>query len=552
MQPPEQPVPLRLLVVDDDELDRRAVRRHLLQAGVRLTADEVETADEVLDRISSRAYDCILLDYYLPGVDGLALLRQINDVVPGLPVVIFTGRGDEDVAVELMKAGAADYLPKASLSPERLASSLRYAMDLTRSARRTLCLQAVAAALAGALTPEDVAEVVTRQALAAVGAVAGAVFVLDETTQLIEARYAVGYAGESRDAYSRMALSAHMPVASALRSGEPVYYETREAVLGVFPHLRNYLEADDHGALAILPLRLEGRAVGGLRLSFRGQRVFDAPEQAFMMALAQQGAQALERARLYAAERAARAEAEAAIQARDELMGLISHDLRNPLTVVRGHLQLLRRRAGRVASMASEDLVPTLENIEASVRSLAAQIDELQDATHLQVGRPLELNLQVTDLVEVARSAAARYQGLSDKHRLHFETLVPSLDGSWDAGRLERVLGNLLSNAIKYSPMGGDVTVELSGDETWAEIAVEDHGLGIPAQDLPHIFERFRRAGNVIGRISGSGLGLAGARDIVQQHGGTIQVQSTEGEGSRFVIRLPRATEDGPPLQHAP
>jgi signal transduction histidine kinase/CheY-like chemotaxis protein len=535
---------LRLLVIDDDAVDRQAVRRFLRDSSIRLTIDEATSAAEGLGRIGSGRYDCLLLDYHLPGVDGTELLREIRTTTPALPVVMMTGQGDEEIAVELMKAGAADYLPKASLSADRLASSLRHVLELSRAAWRTVCLQTLTAALAGALTPEDVAEVITRQALAAVGAVAGAVLLLDETTEMIEALYVVGYGGPSREAYSRMAFSDNMPVAVALRRGEPLYYESREDVLAAFPHLRTYLEADDHGALAVLPLRLEGRIVGGLRLSFRGPRTFDPSDRAFMIALAQQGAQALERARLYAAEHAARAEAEAAIRARDDLMGLISHDLRNPLTVVQGRLQLLRRRAGRAASLDSTEVLRSVETIEASVKSLAVQIDELQDATHLQAGRPLDLQMGATDLAEITRLVVARYQGVSDSHRLIFETAVPSVVGAWDAGRLERVLGNLLSNAIKYSPDGGDVAVTLSCDGTWAELTVEDRGLGIPADDLPYVFERFRRAGNVVGRIAGSGLGLAGARGIVEQHGGTIQVQSVEGEGSRFVVRLPVATAD--------
>ena len=535
---------LRLLVVDDDDVDRQAVRRFLRQGSIPMTIVEAASAAEGLERIRSGRYDCLLLDYHLPGVDGAALLQEIRATAPSLPVVMMTGQGDEHIAVELMKAGAADYLSKASLSPDRLAASLHHALELSRAAWRTVCLQTSTAALAGALTPEDVAEVITQHALAAVGAVAGAVLLPDQTTEMIEALYVVGYSGASRDAFSRMAFSDNMPVAVALRRGEPVYYESREDVIAAFPHLQGYLEADDHGALAVLPLRLEGRAVGGLRLSFHGPRTFDRSDQAFMIAIAQQGAQALERARLYAAEHAARAEAEAAIRARDDLMGLISHDLRNPLTVVQGRLQLLRRRAGRVESLDSSELLRSLETIERSVASLAAQIDELQDATHLQAGRLLDLNLRTVDLVEVARSAVLRHQGLSDSHRLHFESDVPSLVGNWDPGRLDRVLGNLLSNAIKYSPEGGDVTVTLSNDGVWAELIVEDCGLGIPAADLPHVFERFRRAGNVVGRISGSGLGLAGARDIVEQHGGTIQVQSEEGAGSRFVVRLPVAASD--------
>ena len=125
---------MRLLVVDDDELDRLAVRRCIQQSGIGARADEAQSAAEALQRLDESSYDCVLVDYYLPGEDGLGLLRRIRETAPDTPVVMFTGRGDEDVAVELMKAGAADYLPKSSLSPERLASGVRHALEVTRAA----------------------------------------------------------------------------------------------------------------------------------------------------------------------------------------------------------------------------------------------------------------------------------------------------------------------------------------------------------------------------------------------------------------------------------
>jgi PAS domain S-box-containing protein len=135
---------LRLLVVDDEETDRLAVRRSFRESGIVETLDEARSAADALERVAATAYDCVFLDYYMPGVEGLGLLEKIRVTALGSPpVVIFTGRGDEDVAVEVMKAGVADYLPKSSLTPERISSSLRHALEISRThaARRVAELE---------------------------------------------------------------------------------------------------------------------------------------------------------------------------------------------------------------------------------------------------------------------------------------------------------------------------------------------------------------------------------------------------------------------------
>jgi signal transduction histidine kinase len=138
---------------------------------------------------------------------------------------------------------------------------------------------------------------------------------------------------------------------------------------------------------------------------------------------------------------------------------------------------------------------------------------------------------------------------LSPRHQLRVETALAELIGEWDGVRLRRVLDNLLSNAIKYSPAGGPVLVTVAREQidggAYAVLAVQDHGVGIPAADLSHIFERFHRASNVQGRISGTGIGLASARQIVEQHGGDLTVRSTEGQGSVFTVLLPLAPTPG-------
>ncbi|MDE3076520.1 MAG: ATP-binding protein, partial [Chloroflexota bacterium] len=129
------------------------------------------------------------------------------------------------------------------------------------------------------------------------------------------------------------------------------------------------------------------------------------------------------------------------------------------------------------------------------------------------------------------------------RHQIEFQTTRAAMAGEWDSFRLERVIDNLLGNAIKYSPEDGRIIVRLeqARDEagSWAVLEIQDFGLGIPAADLPLIFDEFHRGANVLGRVPGMGLGLAGVRHIVDQHGGDVSVFSVEGAGATFTVRLP-------------
>ncbi|MDF2760951.1 MAG: Two-component hybrid sensor and regulator [Thermomicrobiales bacterium] len=226
-----------------------------------------------------------------------------------------------------------------------------------------------------------------------------------------------------------------------------------------------------------------------------------------------------------------------------------AHDLRNPLTAVLGQTQLLQRRLQRDREVDRDDAESRLAAIASSARRAAGLIDDLMDTARLQAGQPLELRQRSIDVIAIVRACAAEAQRVSPSHVVRLESETSSLPVRADGSRIERVVRNMLDNAIKYSPAGGDVVVrawrEDDDAENWAVVTIEDHGLGIPASDLPYVFERFRRGGNVQRHIAGSGIGLTGAQQIVAQHGGTIAVQSVEGEGSTFTLRLPLLPDRG-------
>ena len=248
------------------------------------------------------------------------------------------------------------------------------------------------------------------------------------------------------------------------------------------------------------------------------------------------------------------AAAEAALRERDQLLATVSHDLKTPLTAIRGQADILLRHLER-GTLEPERARKGLELLRTAAIRMAGWIDDLLDSARLQAGRPLELHRTPMDLVALAWQAAAEHQRTSERHRLRVETSRAKLIGVWDPIRLRRVLDNLLSNAVKYSPNGGEVVVRVSLEQgpdcPAATLAVKDEGVGIPANDLPHVFERFRRAANVVGRFGGTGIGLAGACQIIEEHGGRIDVQSEEGRGTTFTVRLPLGANQGDSDQNA-
>lgn len=236
-------------------------------------------------------------------------------------------------------------------------------------------------------------------------------------------------------------------------------------------------------------------------------------------------------------------------QEKEAFLTAITHDLRSPLTVIKGTNSLLQRQASKGA-IPQDRLTERLRRIENAVAHMDVQLMELQDVARLRTGQALELNRQVVDLVALVQDAAARHQAASGDHEISVELLKldqPELLGEWDEARLDRVLDNLLGNAIKYSPAGGRITATLSRQQKspnrpgtlLAVLAITDEGIGIPTDDLPHVFDWFQRASNAAGKIAGTGIGLAAARQIVELHGGSITAASEEGSGCTFTVRLP-------------
>jgi signal transduction histidine kinase len=291
----------------------------------------------------------------------------------------------------------------------------------------------------------------------------------------------------------------------------------------------------------LVPLVARGRTVGSITfLSCESGRRYGPEDLALGDELGRRTGLAVDNARLYEAEQDARAEAEAANQAKDQFVAMVSHELRNPLNSTTAALFLLRR------GMPPDD-TPRQRAIEIVERNVALQarlVNDLLDLSRLQRGK-LSLQQAPTRLDRVVETAARSQEATAREAGLTLTwSIEPELWVQGDADRLQQVVMNLLTNAIKFTPPPGEIRVRCEASHTeQVRLVVEDTGIGISPELLPHLFEMFRQGEVASQRAAGLGLGLALVKGIVERHGGQVWAESDGvGKGSRFIVELPRVS----------
>ncbi len=246
--------------------------------------------------------------------------------------------------------------------------------------------------------------------------------------------------------------------------------------------------------------------------------------------------------RLLVSEQRAHAQTEEALQRQTMFLSSFIHDLKNPLTVVGGSAEVLCHCLLHVPAPYAAQLTQTIELLEAAQTEMMTMIEDALDLAHLQADQSLPLVAQSIDLVDLMRHVVLEQQHMTTFHKIVVETRVPQLIVNGNAAQLKRVFANLISNAVKYSPKGGEILVKVAREEGTplrAIIEIQDQGVGLPAAELQAIFKPFYRATNVVERVAGTGIGLASALFLIEQHGGTISACSEEGKGTTFTVSLP-------------
>jgi signal transduction histidine kinase/CheY-like chemotaxis protein len=509
---------LRILHLEDVNEDAELVRMVLEQAGM---AHELVRVDgEAAFRAQlDRDFDVILADYSLPAFDGLRALQMAQERRPDVPFLFVTGALRDDSAVETLRCGATDFIVKDRLG--RLAPAveraLREAEERANAARASAALRFLAeasGALAGSLDADTILAGLARVSVPAV-ADACLIATLDGPASHASARPRIVTAhppgaGHERDS-ALLALLEHV-----LGQGEP---ELRE------------LPAGPLASAVAAPLRARDGLRGALVFAATpSRRPYDSADLELFEDLAHRVSLAIENADLYR-------EVQHAVKARDDMLSVVSHDLRNPL----GAIMLA---AGSIANDPSPAWCTRMaDTIVRAARTMTRLISDLLDLAHMDAGT-FKLERQAIDVEELLRESVELHAQLAADKRIRLEArrCASGLTVHGDRDRVHQVLSNLIGNAMKFTPEGGSITLSARDEGEQVRIATCDTGRGIPAEHLSQVFQRYWSGTPRDG--TSLGLGLAIVKGLVEAQGGSVHAASTPGKGATLSFTLPRGASD--------
>jgi DNA-binding NarL/FixJ family response regulator/signal transduction histidine kinase len=475
----------------------------------------------------------------------LLLLRELDArsmmIVPlraegrVLGAVTFTasesGRTYDEAALHLVEE-VAERAATIVANARRLEHAERAMQNAEEAAERLRRLERVTSALAVALTPQQVSAAMIHEVMRAVDASAGALLIRRDDSTVLDLLRSAGLAEPELPLWSQLSIDEPSPVADAVLGGM-VHVRDREALETRYPTFAAGAGARGTGGLFALPLFAGARALGAVAFLFPGARDVSAAEATLLEACADKCAHALERAFLYEREQRALAEARHASRLRDEVLGIVAHDLRNPVSAIATYASLLQDPdAGQEKRQAWARSVHALtEQMQKLIQDLL-DVGTIESGTLTLDARPLSAASLLADAVElmgpVASAAGVRIQQ---------EPVGPLPTVSADVDRVRQVFSNMIGNAIRFSPPGAAVTLRAESLGSEVLFLVTDSGPGVPLDDRPHLFDRFWQARQT--HRAGAGLGLAIAKGIVERHGGRIGVESRPGAGSTFFFTLP-------------
>ena len=535
---------MRVLLVEDNDDDALLIRESL--SGTALEIDRAERLSTALAQLTLGKFDAVLLDLSLPDAWGLETIRRLRREAAAVPIVVLTGLNDEEIAMRAVEEGAQDYLFKGQADGHLLARSLRYAIQRHRAEetlkernRELLILQKISETILGSLDLKAVLEKILEEAMVTDSFDLGNIRLLDRSGEMLEVVAGRGYR------HSEHVLG-HRALARTTESGQSKFGDRLFREPCIEEELQQCggyrtLKKEGVESFIMVPVRANGEVVGTLQLASRTPRKFKPEEVNLLQTIGNQLGVAVQKAQLYEETVRQAVELERANKLQADFTAMIAHDLRSPLMNIMGVAEVMV--AGMFGSVSREQ-TKWLGRIQSNSQSLVDLVSDFLDVSKLESGY-IDLSRETLNLSGLIQKNLDSYRVLALDKKISIRGSVdPSLPVIHaDPRRLDQVLSNLISNAIKFTREDGEVEVGATlMDAARVKVWVGDNGVGIAANEIGRLFEKYRQGGNVKhSSHRGTGLGLVICKMIVEAHGGRIWVESVEGKGTTFFFSLPAA-----------
>jgi signal transduction histidine kinase len=544
----------RILVVDDEDQVVQIFRDLLTQQGYEVVS--CGNGDDAIARVTTQRFDLVLTDINLPGTDGLEVVRAAKAADKDTCVILITGYASTTTAIDALRQGAYDYITKPfdlwetakaierGLESRMLARENRrliHELELAnaelqqhevilrrkveQATHRLASLVETGKAISQSLSLQSTCSVVVAQAARLVGAKSCVVFLHDAATDDYAAEAAIGIDPALTERLRfQMGIGFHGQV---VHSAEAKVVEDLANQVGI-EEVFALLKADN---ALIVPLTSNEIVIGTVTV-LNHDGGFTAEDQDVMKMLASQATIAIDNAKLY--ERTKELD-----RLKSEFVAVVSHEVRTPLTSIKGSLELLSDNRFMQLPPPQKEL---LGICQANTERLITLINDILDFSKLEASK-LPMTMERVEIGAVLSEAVENIRNLAAMRKVEIDLRVDKTAGLVDADsmRVGQVVTNLVGNAIKFSPEGAHVEVFASGDESMVTVSVKDYGRGIAPRDMNRLFQRFAQLDSSTTRkAGGTGLGLVISKGIVEQHGGKIWVESALDQGSTFSFSIPR------------
>jgi signal transduction histidine kinase len=511
-----------VLIIDDCAEDREVYQRFLSKDSRENYAFlEADCAETALVLLKQQSCDVILLDFCLPGLNGLEFLEDLQQEQPQLsvPIIMLTGQGAETIAVDAMKWGVQDYLIKHQLKADILQLSVRNVLQqtalkaqLSHIRERQRLIATTALRIRQSLNLEEILNTAVA-----------------EVQQILRCEQVAIYEFPS-------GVSAELP--NLLAQGNVRAQALCDGMGMLPPH---HSPADLIESISLVrtsavasELRFWGAIVAYQQTR---PRSWSPDEREILHEVAVQLAIAIQQAQLLSQTQASLDKAEELSQFKSQIIATVSHEYCTPLAAIWAAASTIKRHGDRLSPTQIDRYLGIIEQKSQRLKQLVEDMLSVQRCEMQQV----PFNPVPLDLVSLVGEIITEQQEIMGaEHQLLLNTKGNCKGFQGDPNLLRLIFSNLISNAVKYSPNGSDVNIRLMSTRSAVAFSVEDPGIGIPSAEQATLFEQFQRGSNV-GHVAGLGLGLAIARACTEMHGGTIQLLSPKARrGTTILVELPK------------